>query len=215
MSSHVDRSAPVPNLDAASVRHLWYEDALAFVLGSICVSLGVTLYAKATLLTSGVAGLSLLLSYTAGRGFDFWFFAINLPFYGLALWRMGWRFALRTLGAVSAISLLSKAIPTWLDIVSADPLFAAIAGGGLIGLGALALLRHKSGIGGFNIFCQYLQERYGINAGYTQMTIDMLIMLSAFLVGPDDRVGYSIVGALALNLVLALNHRPGRYTGFS
>lgn len=32
---------------------------------------------------------------------------------------------------------------------------------------------------------------------------------------PLERVGLSVLGAVALNLIIALNHKPGRYMGVS
>ena len=43
------------------------------------------------------------------------------------------------------------------------------------------------------------------------MGIDCAIVLLALWSVEPSRVAYSVVGAVALNLVLAMNHRPGRY----
>lgn len=43
------------------------------------------------------------------------------------------------------------------------------------------------------------------------MGIDALIVLAAVFIVPPEKVGLSVLGAVALNLVLAMNHRPGRY----
>ncbi|MGP9588065.1 MULTISPECIES: hypothetical protein [unclassified Halomonas] len=40
-------------------------------------------------------------------------------------------------------------------------------------------------------------------------------LLLNYLAGWGDRVGYSVLGALTLNLIIALNHKPGRYIGVS
>ncbi len=45
------------------------------------------------------------------------------------------------------------------------------------------------------------------------MAVDCMIVLLALTVVEPLRVAWSVLGAVALNLVLALNHRPGRYTG--
>ncbi|PVX85863.1 hypothetical protein C7402_103441 [Paraburkholderia unamae] len=45
------------------------------------------------------------------------------------------------------------------------------------------------------------------------MVVDvMILMASCFIVKPLILAG-SVMGAVVLNLVIALNHRPGRYTG--
>ncbi|MCH1991026.1 YitT family protein, partial [Achromobacter xylosoxidans] len=41
--------------------------------------------------------------------------------------------------------------------------------------------------------------------------VDCAIVLLALFTVEPGRVLWSIVGAVALNLVLAMNHRPGRY----
>ncbi|MFY1004895.1 YitT family protein, partial [Escherichia coli] len=89
---------------------------------------------------------------------------------------------------------ISWMLPSWLEIDEVDPLFAALAGGSLIGLGVLFLFRHRGSLGGFNILAVYLQDRYGWPAGKVQMGLDGLIMLLAFFVLPVTNVLYSIVG---------------------
>ena len=41
--------------------------------------------------------------------------------------------------------------------------------------------------------------------------IDCLIVLGAMMVTDWQRVLLSVLGAIVLNLTLAINHRPGRY----
>lgn len=195
--------------------HHWYEDLLAIGFGTLLIAIGVVFYTEATVLTGGVAGLAPLLTYINDLGFEIWFFVLNLPFYWLAIRRMGWQFTLKTFAAVALVSIWVRLVPGWIDLSYIHPLFAAIAGGGLIGMGILALLRHRAGVGGINILAQYLQERYNLRAGYVQLAIDALILMASFLVIDIERVAYSVIGAVVLNMILALNHRPGRYAGFS
>ena len=68
--------------------------------GTLLTSLGITLYSKAMLATGGVTGLALLLQYATKFSFGTIFFVINLPFYYLAIRRMGWPFTIRTLRTV-------------------------------------------------------------------------------------------------------------------
>lgn len=84
-----------------------------------------------------------------------------------------------------------------------------------MGLGILSLFRHKASVGGINILALYLQDNFGIRAGWFQLGVDAVILVFAFFVLPVDRVLYSILGAVMLNLIIGLNHRPGRYIGFS
>lgn len=195
--------------------HRPHEDVMAMLVGTLFVALGVSFYTQAMLLTGSTAGLAFLLQYATGWRFGVWFFLINLPFYWLAVRRMGWSFTLRTFVAIALVSVFSELTAGWIRIEWLQPLYAALMGGSLIGIGMLVLFRHRTSLGGINILALFLQDRYGWRAGYVQLGIDALIMLVALLVLPVERVGLSLLGAVALNLIIALNHKPGRYMGVS
>jgi uncharacterized membrane-anchored protein YitT (DUF2179 family) len=88
-----------------------------------------------------------------------------------------------------------------------------VAGNLLAGTGLLILFRHGASLGGFNVFALLTQEKLGWRAGYVQMILDVAVVLSSFLVVAPDVVALSALGAVVLNIVLAFNHRPGRYMG--
>ncbi|GEN28159.1 membrane protein [Halovibrio variabilis] len=205
--------------DLPKDQHRPYEDVMAMLLGTFFVALGVTFYTHAVLLTGSTAGLALLLSYmtssVTGWGFGVYFFAINLPFYYLAVKRMGWSFTLRTFAAIGLVSLFSELTQGWVQFANVPSLYAALMGGALMGIGMLMLFRHRTSLGGINILALYLQDKHGLRAGYVQLAIDGVILLIALTQLPLDRVGYSVLGALTLNLIIALNHKPGRYIGVS
>ncbi|MHB2168769.1 YitT family protein [Alsobacter sp. R-9] len=195
--------------------HRPYEDIAAVLTGTLVVAVGITLLAKGGLITGGTAGLALLAGYATGAPFSVVFFLLNLPFYALSVARMGWTLTLRTVIAVTLVSAFARFVPQWMTVSAIDPLFAAVAGGTLAGLGLLILFRHRTSLGGVNILALYAQERHGWRAGNVQLGIDVAILAAAvWMVGPE-RGALSALAALMLNLVITLNHRPGRYTGFS
>lgn len=200
---------------AGAERHRLYEDVLAMISGTMFVSLGTLIYTETMLTVGSSAGLALLLSYVSGWGFGVIFFIVNLPFYILAVKRMGWAFTLRTFTAVALVSILSKLNGQWIDFSHLDPLYATVIGGGLIGTGLLMLFRHRTGLGGINILAMYLQDKTGLRAGYFQLGVDLTILAIAFFVLPADRLALSMLGAAIANLILAINHKPGRYMGLS
>jgi uncharacterized membrane-anchored protein YitT (DUF2179 family) len=202
-------------IEAAAERHRFYEDVLAMISGTMFVSLGTLIYTKTMLTVGSSAGLALLLSYASGWGFGLIFFLINLPFYILAVKRMGWAFTFRTFTAVALVSVLSKLNSQWIDFSHLDPLYATVIGGGLIGTGLLMLFRHRTGLGGINILAMYLQEKIGLRAGYFQLGVDLSILAAAYFILPADRLALSVLGAAITNLILAINHKPGRYMGLS
>jgi len=81
----------------------------------------------------------------------------------------------------------------------------------MMGSGILILFRHRSSLGGVGILALYLQERFGLSAGRFQMAVDVAIVGIGFFLVPLPVLACSIIGVLALNQVIALNHKPGRY----
>lgn len=191
--------------------HTWLDDAQAFATGIVLIALGLSLLGAAGLLTGGVPGLAFLLRYATGMPLGWALFLVNLPFYVLAWRAMGQRFFIKTLIAVLALSVGVEVVSMALRLESVHPLFAAVAGGLLIGVGLLVLFRHQASLGGIGVLALLLQRRRGWRAGVVQLVIDMVIVAAAFAVVEPTRVVYSVVGALVVNLVLLWNHRPGRY----
>ncbi|GAA1706611.1 YitT family protein [Microbacterium sediminicola] len=195
------------------VAHSWFEDVLGIVTGTFAASLGLYLLQNSEAVTGGTAGLSLLLGYATAWPFWLLFAVINLPFAVLAIWQKGWSFTLRTaisIGLVSGWSIVHHAL---LDISWLNPVYGTLGGNLLAGVGLLILFRHRASLGGINIIALVVQERWGFRAGWTQMIFDVLIVAAALLVVPWGNVVLSAAGAVVLNLVLAMNHRPGRYIG--
>lgn len=202
-SSSRDASEVVP--------HSLLEDAIAICTGVLLISVGVALFTSAGLLTGGTAGLALLLHYATEWGFGRVFFVLNLPFYWLALRKFGKLFTAKTFAAVGLLSLLTELQPHFLKFSELQPLYAALAGGLVTGTGFLVLFRHRCSLGGVGILALYLQDHHGWRAGKIQMGLDCAILLLALWSVEPMRVALSVLGAVALNLVLTMNHRPGRY----
>jgi uncharacterized membrane-anchored protein YitT (DUF2179 family) len=195
----------------APLRHSLFEDAQALAAAALVGSLGLSLLRQAGLITGGTVGLAFLAHYASGVSLGKLFFAINVPFMALAWFKVGRAFALKTLCAIALLSIVTDLLPRFVSFGSLDPLYAAIMGGLLAGLAMIILFRHQASLGGLNILVHWLQERFGWRAGYVQLAIDVLIIAASLTVLPPDRILVSLVGAAALNLTLAINHRPGRY----
>ncbi|MBF4567565.1 YitT family protein [Plantibacter sp. VKM Ac-2880] len=195
------------------VRHGVVEDILGLLVGVTVVSFGLFILKAGSAVTGGTAGLSLLVSYLAPVPFPVLFIAINLPFFLLAIRGKGWVFTLRSGGAIVLVSVLSGVHPLFLPVAHLDPFYAAVVGNVLCGVGILILFRHRASLGGFNIVALILQDRFGLRAGYVLMAVDTVVVLVSLVAVPPLNVLVSALGAVLLNLILALNHRPGRYLG--
>ena len=203
----------MPPHGRAPPRHSTFDDVQALVTGALFVAVGIAMFRAAGLLTGGTAGLAFLVHYATGVPFGAAFFAINLPFYALAARVMGRAFTLKTFAAIGLVALASELVPRVMTFAVLEPAFAAVMGGCLIGAGLLMLFRHGASLGGLNVLALWLQARRGWSAGRVQMACDALIVAAAFAWVEPSRIALSVLGAVALNLVVAINHKPGRYLG--
>lgn len=195
------------------MKHSLLDDAQGILVSVVLISLALTMFVHLGFVTGGVTGLALVISYAFNWPVGLVLFCLNLPFYVLALMRLGWAFTLKTLVAVSLLSLSMSYVPNWVSFAQIDPLYAAIAGGLLVAVGFVALFRHRASLGGFGIVAVWLQDRLGWRAGWTQLALDLCVFALAAFITPLPILAYSLLSMIVLNVVLAINHRDGRYFG--
>ncbi|MEY9782502.1 YitT family protein [Sinorhizobium fredii] len=200
--------------NTSPTRHTPIEDVQGVFSGSLVAALGLYFLASAGLLTGSTAGVAFLLHYATGVNFGLAFFLLNLPFFYLSLKRLGRAFTIKTFIAIGLTSFLTDAQSRLFEIEQIHPGWAALLGGLLLGYGVLALYRHRASLGGVGILGVYLQERFGIRAGLVQLAIDMVVLAVAFAVTTPWVVLWSVLGAVVLNLFVAINHRADRYVAF-
>lgn len=200
-------------MSKTSDRHHLLEDIQALFSGTLIFAFAILLFRQAEMLTGGTAGLAFLAYYVSDLPFGLLYFLINLPFYAFGLRALGQAFTVKTFCAVSLLSIFSETLPHFVRFERLDPLLAAVLGGLLAGVGLLMLIRHQASLGGIGILAIYLQKTRGWRAGTLQMVADGGIVLAALFIADPARVALSVVGALLLNMVLTINHRPGRYFG--
>lgn len=197
--------------EAPKIKHSTLDDAQGLSLGLFMCGLGVHVLTHAGLVTGQTAGIAVILSYTTGLSFGLMFFVINIPFYILAYFRLGRAFTLKSLGCVTALSLVTEGLPHAFQLGQVEPWLAALVFGTTVGMGMIALFRHNGSLGGISILALMVQDSLGFRAGYVQLIADVLIFAVAALLFPLSIIVWSGIGALVLNLIIAINHRRDRY----
>jgi uncharacterized membrane-anchored protein YitT (DUF2179 family) len=192
-------------------RHSAVEDAQGIAFSVTMAGFGIHLLTHMGFVTGQTTGLAVVIAHLTGLPFPAVYFAVTLPFLALGWRRMGARFALKTLGITTALSLLVALLPRWVDFGAVEPLFAAPLIGLLFGAAALAAIRHGGSFGGLSVLWIELQDRTGFKAGHAQLISDALIFAVAALILPWDKLAYSALGAAVFALFLAVNHRRDRY----
>ncbi|WP_161492834.1 YitT family protein [Pseudomonas putida] len=192
-------------------RHTLFEDLCAFTIGTVMISIGLVFLHAGGLMTGGTAGLSLLINYVTNVPIEVSFFLLNIPFYVLALRSMGGSFTAICFLAVATVSVMTKYHAGFLHLSGIDPVYAAVTGNLMLGVGMLILLRHSISIGGVGILSIYLSERLGVRVGYMQLFFDASILLASLAVVPGTIALFSLGGSFLLNGILAMNFRKDRY----
>jgi uncharacterized membrane-anchored protein YitT (DUF2179 family) len=192
-------------------RHSAVDDAQGIGFGVVMAALGMQILTHMGFVTGQTTGLAVLIAHLTGVPFPAVYFAVTLPFLGLAWKRMGAAFALKTLVTTAALSALVAILPQWIELGRIEPTVAAILFGLLFGIAALAAIRHGGSFGGLSVLWIELQDRTGFPAGHAQLLSDVVIFGAAALILPFDILAYSFIGAAVFSLFLAANHRRDRY----
>ena len=197
-----------PNL----LSHSAFDDVYGLSLGVVFIALGLNLLKLSGFITGGIAGMALLVSYWLPLSIGLLFMLVNIPFLIFAYFSMGKAFALKTVVVNIVLGISTHFLPHFIHIDYLHPVFAALFGGTIIGLGILCLARHNASVGGTGALTLWIQKKYQINAGKSQMVLDALIFVLALTCLDASIVALSAVSAIAMNAMLIIWHKPGRYT---
>lgn len=107
----------------------------------------------------------------------FVFNAILLLIAGLTV---GWRFCIRTMVGVGAITFWYRIIPILPQPIIADPWLGAIIGGFVFGLSLGCVLAANGSSGGTDIVAMIVNHYRNISLGNIMLACDIVIILSAF-----------------------------------
>ena len=193
--------------------HSAFDDLYGLSLGVIFIALGLNLLKLSGFITGGIAGMALLVSYWLPLSIGLLFIVVNIPFLIFAYFSMGKAFALKTVFVNVVLGLSTHFLPYFIHIDYLHPVFAALFGGTIIGLGILCLARHNASVGGTGALTLWIQKKYRINAGKSQMAMDVGVFLLALTCLDASIVLLSAVSAIATNAMLIIWHKPGRYQG--
>jgi uncharacterized membrane-anchored protein YitT (DUF2179 family) len=198
-----------PNM--SQPQHTLIEDAQGIAFGATMAAFGIVILTHLGLVTGQTAGLAVLLSYMTGYGFGPIFFLLNVPFYILGYRRRGLAFTVKTFIAVALLSTLSILMPGWVSFADINPWFGSVLFGFVSGAALLAIFRHGASLGGIGILALIVQDKTGFRAGQTQLIFDLCLFGVALFVLDLWTVAISFLGAVVVNLVIAINHRRDWY----
>jgi len=115
----------------------------------------------------------------------FVFNAILLLIAGLTV---GWRFCIRTMVGVGALTIWYRVIPILPEPMIDDPWLGAIIGGFVFGLSLGAVIYCNGSSGGTDIVAMIVNHYRDVSIGNIMLICDILIILSAFFLPLPERM---------------------------
>lgn len=136
----------------------------------------------------GTSGLFPSLFPNYGGAIPVWLstFLFNAILLLIAGMTIGWRFCIRTIVGVLAITFWYRVIPILSEPIIADPWLGAIIGGFVFGLSLGCVLAANGSSGGTDIVAMIINHYRNISLGNIMLACDILIIASAFFLPLPD-----------------------------
>ena len=178
---------------------VWTEvrDYLTIAVGmlSYCIGWGIFLLPN-NITTGGVAGVRTILFWATGFPVQSSYFIINAALLLIALRVLGWRFCVKTIYAVTVLTVGVAAVRAHYDghLLADQPFMAAIIGAVFCGCGVGLGLSSNGSTGGTDIIAAIINKYRDISLGRVIMLCDVIIISSSYLVLRDwEKVIYGYV----------------------
>lgn len=194
--------------------NLWLEtkDYIFIMLGLLCYTVGFTFFLLPyEITTGGVGGISALIFYATGLKVQYSYLAINTLFLIFAIKILGFRFCLKTIVAIAALTLLlggAQALITDENgnlpkIVGDQDFMAAVIGGCLEGTGVAIVFLNNGSTGGTDIIAAIVNKYKDITLGRVLMICDIIIVSSCYFVFHDwEKVVFGFFTLIVMNIML-------------
>ena len=127
----------------------------------------------------------------------FVFNAILLLIAGLTV---GWRFTIRTMVGVAAITFWYRVIPILPEPIIEDPWLGAIIGGFVFGISLGIVLAANGSSGGTDIIAMIINHYHDISLGNIMLLCDIIIIASAFFLPLPDAMQVEGVNPVYLHI---------------
>lgn len=165
----------------------WIGEYVGLVAGAGITALALDWFLVPNRIAAGGAsGLATVLHHMWGLPVGLTMLAFNIPLFVVALFVLGRRFGAKTLVGTVSISVLVDALAHVVRPLTADPLLAAVYGGGLAGLGIGVTFRYGGSTGGTDMAARLFHRFAGLSVGRMLLLIDgSVIVLAGIAFGAE------------------------------
>jgi len=168
------------------------KDTLFILLGVASAGFGLKGFLLPNrFLDGGVMGISLLVNVLSGIDLSLLVVLINLPFVVIGYTQISKKFALKTLVAISLLSLTLAFIE--FPIITSDKLLIAVFGGFFLGAGIGLSIRGGSVIDGTEVLAIYSSRKTTLTVGDVILGFNILIFSTAAYIINIETALYAIL----------------------
>ncbi|MFD0678130.1 MULTISPECIES: YitT family protein [unclassified Paenibacillus] len=156
---------------------IWIVPLLSIIIGSALVAVAFNLFlVPQQLLSGGLSGISMIVSYFTGWNISIVFLLSNLPVVLFGLIRIGRKFIILSVVSVIMTSWFLRLVPTY--VVAQDSMLAAVTGGVLIGIATGIAMRAGGSTGGFDIIGSILTQRRDFPLGTVLFILNGVVIVA-------------------------------------
>ncbi|HWI89632.1 MAG TPA: YitT family protein [Flavisolibacter sp.] len=197
-------------------RRIWQEikSYILIVLAILSAGMGIKGYLLSShFIDGGVTGISMLLDYIFGWPVAVLIPLINLPFIVLAYFQLGLKFAVKTVIAITGLSLCLLFMPY--PDVTPDKLLTALFGGFFLGLGIGLAIRGEAVLDGTEIAALLLSKNVSfLRVSDVILVLNVIIFTAAVFFLGVEPASYSILTYFAASKTIDfLLYGLDEYTG--
>lgn len=156
---------------------------LGIALGTLVTAIGLNAFLIPNRLNDGgLTAVAVVLHYVAHVPVGPTLFVINAPLFALSLWKVGARFALRSLLGTVLLSVWLSVVPD--RAVVHDVLLATVYGGLISGLGSGLVFRFGGSTGGTDLLARLVRLALRWTTGRSLLAVDVaVIALTGIILG--------------------------------
>jgi|UPI0003B3684E uncharacterized membrane-anchored protein YitT (DUF2179 family) len=156
------------------------------------------------ILSSGVAGIAMMLALITPINTGIINYALNLPLMVLGFCKLGKRFMFYTIFSVTVTSIALLLIP--IKAISSDPILSSVFGGVLAGIGTGLIFKSSGSTGGFDIIIFMLTRKKELPAGMLMFALNAIVIFVAGFVFDWDSALYTMLSIFVSGKVIDAIH---------
>ena len=190
-------------INAITSPWLALKEILFIVFGAILMAIGTGSFLLPNQLSSGgFSGIATVLYYFFKIDMSKSIIFLNVPLFIIGLFKLGWKFILRT---VFATTIYSYAIDISNNIIVVeDRVLASIYGGIVIGIGLAFILKTNTSTGGTDLLALILQNnKINLKVGNIIAIVDIIVVFLNLIAFRDIEIGlYSAISIFMIGKLI-------------